>query len=445
MKRKALCLYMALISLLCACSGPAYGSLDEAEAGGARLGENISIDGVNVSGLAPSEAAARLEEAHKAALAGLRYQVRAGDETLEISGGSLPIRFNTEEVLLKALALPAHAPSRNARTLACAPYVELEPLRAALSEQTAGLNQEPQDAVATYDPTVAGHFVFTEATPGRAVDVHGLAQALQKAVEAGDDAPLPANFTQIPPAYTAQQAQADNQLIAEFSTSFAGGTYGKKDRVFNVQKAAGLIDGTVLAPGKEFNMNETLGDRNAENGWKKAAGIREGAYVQEYGGGVCQVSTTLYNAVLMADLAVTERHHHSWPLGYIDAGRDATISTDGPNFCFVNSSDAPVTLGAVADTEAKTITVRIYGRPLEGGVTIAVKSKKTATLNDLGTEYTVDRSLPPGATKEVRKSRRGCIAVTWKEYYDADGKLLKEEQVSEDKYRSIRGLVKVSS
>lgn len=70
-------------------------------------------------------------------------------------------------------------------------------------------------------------------------------------------------------------------------------------------------------------MNAILGPRNAENGWKEATGIRDAVYVQEYGGGVCQVSSTLYNAVLMADLTVTDRTHHSWPLGYVDIGRDA--------------------------------------------------------------------------------------------------------------------------
>ena len=444
MKRLFFFLYAVCVLLLGACASPSYDNLAQAQSAGARLGEHIYIDGVDVSGLTPQEAANRLAEAQQAILADRHFSIGSGTDSLEISAADLPIQFNCEEVLLQALSLPEHALSGNARELSCTPQVQLEPLRAALSQQTAGLNQQPQDATASYDPSVEGGFVFTEATPGRVVDVHALAQSLQDHIASGDTSALPVSFTEIPPSYTAQQAAADNQLICRFATSFAGSTYSKKNRVFNIEKAAAMIDGVTIAPGEEFDMNATLGDRNAENGWKKAAGIRDGAYVQEYGGGVCQVSTTLYNAVLMADLSVTERHHHSWPLGYIDPGRDATISTDGPNFRFINNGQAPITISAQVDTSEKTISVAIYGRPLPDGTTIALFAKKTATLDDLGTEYTVDTSLAPGQTEEVRKSRRGCIAVTWKEYYDAQGNLLKKEEVSEDKYRSIRGLVKVS-
>ncbi|MEA4970400.1 MAG: VanW family protein [Candidatus Pelethousia sp.] len=444
MKRSLVLLYALFVLLFCACAAPAYGSLAEAAESGARLGENIRIDGVDVSGLTPAEAEVLLDEAHQAALSAQSYPILADGETLEIPAASLPIAFDTEAVLLRALALPRYALASEARTFTCTPYAELEPLRAALSLHTAPLNVQPLDATASYDPTAEGRFVITEEVAGRQTDVHSLAQALQGRIQSGDTAPLEAGFLALLPAYTADQARADTQLVSKFSTSFAGSTYGVKNRVFNIKKAASLIDGAILAPGEEFDMNATLGPRNEEGGWKIATGILDGTYVQEYGGGVCQVSTTLYNAVLMADLTVIERYHHSWPLGYVAVGRDATISTGGPNFRFVNSSEVPVIISATADTKEKTITVRLYGRPLAEGVTISLKSKKTATLADLGTEYTVDRSLPPGQTEEVRKSRRGCIAVTWKEYYSAEGDFIRKVQVSEDKYRSIKGLIKVS-
>lgn len=444
MKRSLVLLYAAFAFLFCACAAPAYGSLAEAAESGARLGENIRIDGVDVSGLTPGDAKALLDEAHQTALSAQSYHILASEETLDIPAASLPIAFDTEAVLLRALALPRYALPSEARSLSCTPYAELEPLRAALSLHTASLNVQPLDATASYDPAVEDRFVITEDAAGRQADVHGLAQALQDRIQSGDTAPLEAAFLPLLPAYTADQARLDTQLVSKFSTSFAGSTYGVKDRVFNIKKAASMIDGTLLAPGEEFDMNAALGPRNEEGGWKIATGIFDAAYVQEYGGGVCQVSTTLYNAVLMADLTVIERYHHSWPLGYVAAGRDATISTGGPNFRFMNSSEVPVVISATADTKAKTITVRLYGRPLPEGMTISLKSKKTATLADLGTEYTVDLSLAPGQTEEVRKSRRGCIAVTWKEYYSAEGEFIRKEQVTEDKYRSIKGLIKVS-
>lgn len=145
------------------------------------------------------------------------------------------------------------------------------------------------------------------------MDAERLADQLKIAVLAERNASIEPYIDTIPAEYTAEHARADTQLITEFSTSFKSATYGKANRVFNIAKAAELIDGTTIAPGEEFDMNAILGPRNAENGWKEATGIRDAVYVQEYGGGVCQVSSTLYNAVLMADLRVTDRTHHSWP------------------------------------------------------------------------------------------------------------------------------------
>ena len=190
-------------------------------------------------------------------------------------------------------------------------------------------------------------------------------------------------------------------------------------------------------------MNAILGPRNGENGWKEATGIRDAVYVQEYGGGVCQVSTTLYNAVLMADLTVTERTHHSWPLGYIGIGRDATISTGGPNFKFRNTQEVPITIGAHTDKKKKTVTVCIYGRPLADGETIRITSKKVETLPEPETEVIIDASLAPGVQQVVREPRQGSVAVTYKEYYDADGNFLRREQVTKDKYRSIKGIIHI--
>ena len=376
MKKNLICLYAAFVLLLCACASPSYGSLTEAQGQGARLGENITIDGIDVSGLTPNEAMERLTEAQQSSISTQSYQILAEDKSLDIPASSLPISFNTESVVLESLSLPRHSIESSSRAFTSTAHVELEPLRSVLNTHIASLHVDPQDATATYDPSADGRFVFTQEIQGHKPDVHALAQALQSLIQSGQTSPVDAGFTDLTPEYTLSQAQEDNQLISEFYTSFSGSTYGVKNRVFNIQKAADIIDGTVVLPGEQFSMNDTLGPRNKEEGWKTATGILDGAYVQEYGGGVCQVSSTLYNAVLMADLTITERHHHSWPLGYIPAGRDATISTGGPDFCFVNNSSMPIIISAEADTKAKTTTVRIYGRPLAGGEKITLNSKK---------------------------------------------------------------------
>ncbi len=234
-------------------------------------------------------------------------------------------------------------------------------------------------------------------------------------------------------------------LVSEFTTSFSGSTLGRKNRVSNMALAVSRINGVVLSPGEEFSMNETILDRNKENGYYLAPAIRNGTYEKEYGGGVCQVSSTLFNAVMMADLPVTERHHHSWPMTYVPIGRDATISTGIKDFKFVNDTQGELVIFAHMDTKAKKITVQLYGVHSNDFDHIVVTSKRTGYLPAKGTKVLLDESLSAGTRVEERKERRGKTSVTYKEYYDAAGQLLKKETAYEDSYPSIEGLVYVSA
>lgn len=444
MKKIFAALSALLCCLCCAACSVGYSSIEEAEADGARLGECITIDGVNVSGMSPAEAFNAVEAAHTEALKALYYTVSADGDSLDISGSLLPVAFNTREVILEALSLKKYWPAANgARQLHTSMAADSGELKAALERQSASLQYAPENAGASYDKA-AGGFRYTEHRDGRSIDLDDLTAQISALIAGSSGGSVTAKSSPVPPEYTTDMARADTQLISEFSTSFEGSTYGKANRVFNICKAADMIDGITVAPGEEFDMNAALGDRSKENGWRTATAIKDGAYVQEYGGGVCQVSTTLYNAVLMADLEVTERSHHSWPLGYVDIGRDATISTGGPNFKFKNTQDVPVTVSAVADAEEKTVTVRIYGRPLPEGQHIELTSKKIRSLSSPETNTEVDYSLSPGQSRVIRKARRGSVAESHKLYYDADGNLIKKELVSTDTYRSITGIIGVA-
>jgi vancomycin resistance protein YoaR len=439
----ALCVFS-----LCGCrEQKQYATIEEAVRDGAVLGEKIVVDGIDVSGLGVLEARRLLVDAQNERVAAISYIVRAGGESVMIPANDLGIRFNTDDVLAKAASLPQKTGFRNDETREFATSVSVSPMDVARAAQQAALSlyKEPVDAEVYFDVSSETYFSYREETLGIQVDDKDLALWLTQKALALDGGVTDAQASDIPADYTIEEAEYDTQLISEFTTSFKGSTYSKANRVFNIVKAASLLDGVAIEPDATFSINEILGPRNGENGWKVATGIKYGAYVQEYGGGVCQVSTTLYNAALMADLTITDRSHHSWPLGYVSIGRDATISTDGPDLCFVNNTGAPIFLRAFTNEKDKTVTVRIYGRPLADGVTIRVTSKKTGTLEDLGTEVLVDPALAPGEVNIVREARIGVTAETYKEYYAADGTLIRKELVSRDKYRSIQGLMYISA
>lgn len=438
----ALCVFS-----MCGCKEQKqYATIEEAVRDGVVLGERIVIDGIDVSGMGILEARRLLVDAQNERVGAVSYIVRAGGESVMIPASELGIRFNTDDVLAQAASLPRKTGFQDKETRAFETSVSVSPISVVrAAQQTAlTLHKEPTNAEVYFDVNAETNFTYREETQGIQVDDKDLSLWLTQKALVLESGVIDAQASDIPADYTMEDAEYDTQLISEFTTSFKGSTYSKASRVFNIIKAASILDGLTIEPETTFSINETLGPRNGENGWRVATGIKYGAYVQEYGGGVCQVSTTLYNAALMADLTITDRSHHSWPLGYVPVGRDATISTGGPDLCFVNNTGAPIFIRAFTSEEDKTVTVRIYGRPLAEGVTIRVTSKKTGTLEDLGTEVLVDPALAPGEVNIVREARIGITAETYKEYYAADGILLKTELVSRDKYRSIQGLMYIS-
>ena len=299
-----------------------------------------------------------------------------------------------------------------------------------------------QDAQILYSDDPTAPITFVDEAAGQRIAEDPLAQAL---IEKADAASITVDMEPVAANVTAEELRTKYALLAEFTTSFKGSTLSRKNRVNNMELAAQRINGVAVAPGEEFSMNETILDRTKENGYYLAPAIRNGTYEQEYGGGVCQVSSTLFNAVMMADLTVTERHHHSWPMTYVPIGRDATISTGYKDFKFVNDTEGELVIFAHLDRSAKTVTVQLYGIHSDDFDHIEITSKRTGYLPAKGTKVQLDESLPAASRVEERKERRGKTSVTYKEYYDAEGQLIRKETAYQDSYPSIEGLVYVSS
>ena len=299
-----------------------------------------------------------------------------------------------------------------------------------------------QDAKIQYSDDPADPITFVSESAGQRINEEALQEALATANMVSR---ITVDLQPVEASVTSEELKARYTLLSEFSTSFKGSTLGRKNRVNNMALAASRINGIVLEPGEEFSMNKTILDRTKENGYYLAPAIRNGTYEKEYGGGVCQVSSTLFNAVMMADLTVTERHHHSWPMHYVPIGRDATIATGYKDFKFVNSTEGELVIFAHLDKKAKKVTVRLYGIHSPDFDHIEIVSKRTGSLPAKGTKVRLDESLSAGSRVEERKERRGKTSVTYKDYYDASDQLIKKETAYEDSYPSIEGLVYVSS
>lgn len=175
------------------------------------------------------------------------------------------------------------------------------------------------------------------------------------------------------PQITQTQAQAYAQPMATFATKFAT---SNAPRAHNIAQALRAFDGYILPPQAEVSFNQTTGVRNQQNGYLPAKIIQNGTYVEGYGGGVCQASTTLYNAALLAGLTITEVHAHSLQVGYVQAGFDAMVNIGSSDLKIKNPFSYPVLFST--KVENGTCQVTVYGKP--SGLTIKRQSKVIKTL-----------------------------------------------------------------
>lgn len=426
------CLFFAALG----CKGNAYPSSST------KLKDDIRIDGLDVSGMTVASAETLIETAATKRLDDTRITLLLNGQPTLFSAVALGAVARPEPAIQAAAKLRRRDA---ARTLTSAIDVDADILHSILSSYADSFSQTVLDASVSIDPTQAVPVYYHAERAGVVIDLPKLTETVKGALLVGGDQTIDVPYRAIEPAVTEASIRESFSPISTFTTSFDSATYSKPNRVHNIRKAAQRINGMLLADGETFDCNLVLGDRTAENGWKQAPGIRNGRYVDEYGGGVCQASSTLYNAVLMADLAVTERHAHSWPMGYVDIGCDATISTGGKNFCFVNNSGADVRIFMHIDEEQKTLTASIYGRPLQGNGSIRVVSERTSTSETATEQIMLDESLPYNTRIVERESRNGKTSVTYKENYSASGELMEKTVVSRDTYHAIDGLTYVST
>ena len=206
-------------------------------------------------------------------------------------------------------------------------------------------------------------------------------------------------------------------LIGECSTK----TSANNNRNNNIRQACENMNGTILEPGEVFSFNEIVGKRTPENGFKEATVIMGGQYEQGLGGGICQASTTLYNAVLKADLEVVKRSAHAWPSDYIQTGLDATVDWPGIDFQFKNDTDYQVVVLTWWDSSDSTCNAQIYGKKLPDGKYIELYAEITSMTSPGAEEYVEDRELPMGQTKTIREAHSGITANAYKIWYNADG------------------------
>lgn len=228
------------------------------------------------------------------------------------------------------------------------------------------------------------------------------------------------------------------QTLSKYTTIYDA---GNTNRASNIALAAKTINGTILLPGETFSYNGTLGNTTKEKGYKEGGAYVGGKVVQAYGGGICQVSTTLYNAVLYANLEIVERYNHSYAVSYVPAGRDATVSYGGKDFKFKNTRSYPIKI--VANAKNGVVSVSIAGIKEEKEYEIELTSTVLSTT-PCSTVYENNSNLAEGQQKVIQKGHSGLTSIAYK-IVKYNGKTISKTVLSKDTYKPMNKIVQVGT
>ena len=408
-----------------------------------RIYPGVYIDNVQVGGMTKGEAAEAVRKVHEDVSSFFDIVIAVGNENWHVNSERVPVSRNIEEVVEKAFASgrgnsaslagnaatpfeervsQASAMRSNPVTFATKQDYDHEALRALTDGIVNYVNRDPVNSTVHSFDFKTQTFTFTDDRPGARIDPDDL---YSRVAELLDDGVTKKELRIVPEKILAEVTKTELMnrfgLIAAYTTT----TTSDGKRNTNIQLSAEAISGKTVLPGEIFSFNAATGERTAAKGYQEAPAISGGQSKDEVGGGVCQTSSTLFNAVARADLEIIERNPHAWPSHYIEKGFDATVNWPGLDFKFKNNTEWPVFI--IAGYSKRKVTVNIYGMSLGSDVRIDLESEVVRTIpKPEGTNYVINTSLAPGESKKTVTGRQGYEVNTWKVWYQGNREIKRE-------------------
>ena len=387
------------------------------------ISKNVYIGGVNVSGMTEEQATKAVEEKLGKGTGG-NYTVKIGDETTTATAEDFGMEWTNREVVHEAMEVAKGGnlikQYKDKKDLQVEPKnfeVAYAPNKQAVKTYVEKLAEEYNRDAEEGDITFAnGYPELTGGETGIAVNVDQSVSSIMKALE-GDGTELTVVAEVQKPSVTKEELSQVKDVLGT-ATTYYGSSY---ERNTNVEVGASKINGTLIMPGETFSVTAAVTPFNADNGYYPAPSYESGQVVDTYGGGICQVSTTLYNAVLKAELQVDERHNHTMLVSYVDPSKDAAIAEGLMDFVFTNNTDAPIYIYGVG--YQGTLNFTIYGHETrDPNRSISFRSE-TLSQTDASTNVKLvaksDQNI--GYLNQTQSAHQGLEAVLWKDIVNADG------------------------
>lgn len=408
------------------------------------IAENVTIGGIDVGGMTAEDAEAALRDRWIPSLPDAVTVTFPGGEW-DARREELGVRFKLDVAVQKAVRvgregglveqMRARLSGRNGEVDIAVPVTfDEDTLDDAIGGLAETVDRDPVDA----DFTVTGNQV--EVIPGvvgRTLDI----QATMDAVKAGLSDPTAMTVEAVvettQPSVTAEDLSHIEVVLASYSTPYK--TW-QTDRTHNLKLAAEKLNEVVLHPGEEFSFNGIVGERLAKDGYRQAPIFINGDIEPSTGGGICQIASTMYNVALLANLDMTERHHHSRPVDYVPTGRDATVYWGVYDLKFRNSLKHPILLlTEVADGK---VSFKIVGSKDDDADVEIIREGLTRTSH--GRKEVEDPELEEGE-KEVEEEGRDGWRVTVYRKATRDGEVIRDERLHTDVYRAQTRVVRIGT
>lgn len=424
----------------------------QTETSGDTVRNGISLDGVDLSGMSREE----VQQTADTILEKLRNAVitlhgNTDDENVTVSAGNFGLSWTNEDVV-DTIVNYGHAANiiarykqekdleRNGAAFTVDVDFNQDQIRTFLENNCTVWDVAATDASMT---RANGSFQYTEGSEGVSVNLDSSVQQIYQYLTTqwdGNDATVNLDMEITEPATTVEDLQKLTSVLGTFTTYYSTSNAA---RAKNISNACGMINGMSLAPGETFSMLKTITPFTEENGYQLAGSYSGDEVVESFGGGICQVSTTLYNAVIRAELQVNERYNHSMIVTYVDPSADAAIAeSSGMDFRFTNNLDSPVYIEGY--TYNGSITFTIYGvetRPANRKISFV--SETLSETPSEGIKIKEDPSQPVGSV-QTTAGHTGYTARLWK-VVTVDGVEKSREVFNNSTYNMTPSYVKVGT
>lgn len=409
--------------------------------------KGVLVEGIDLSGLNIIEARTLIENSLNEKYRGQTITLQYKDRVWTLKFNDISYKFLTGEALEKAYMAGRTGSifnrlyrmldmTFNNVSIACEADFDRSKLKSILSDIKKQVDKKEEDASIIFKN---GNIQINKEVIGALLDIDTNLRIIENQVLKRNYHNIELSVKEMIPRVVYDDIKDLKHFISSFSTIFNAGDINRSD---NIRLASERINNTLLLPGDIFSMDKALGPRTAENGYKEAPVIYKNELIKGPGGGVCQVTTTLYGAVLRAKVEVLERTPHSLPLGYVQPGQDATIAEAAIDFKIQNSYNYPIAI--LSEVKGNRLIIKILGKKSSEDYIIKIKSEIIEEYFIDEEDVTIDNSIPDGQKVVVQKARSGFKVVVYRDIYSKNGELLDREKISEDVYKPQKAQVKVN-